>query len=169
MIEIKPPGSYEYLTTPDAVTMFLGGSIEMGKAEKWQDEVVKRFAKRRRLNILNPRRDDWDSSWDQSPIPGTKFHEQVTWELSAQERSDVICYYFAKDTMSPITLLEMGLFGRYNSNKQIVVYVDKDYQRRGNVIVTCNYYGIIWHDDFETFIGALDLAIKIQSTSKEGE
>jgi len=44
--------------------LFLSGSIEMGKAEKWQDRVV-RLLEKTDWTILNPRRDDWDSSWIQ--------------------------------------------------------------------------------------------------------
>ena len=158
MIEIKAPD--EHLNFKGK-RLFLGGSIEMGKAEKWQEKTVASLDKigYNNLIVLNPRRDDWDSSWDQSPVPGTKFFEQVQWELLAQEKSDIICYYFAKNTISPITLLELGLFG-VRKDKKIVVYVDEEYERKGNVVITCNAYNILWSNKFEDFITDIELAIE---------
>jgi hypothetical protein len=43
-------------------SVFLAGSIEMGKAEDWQKKlegICDDFG----YDVLNPRRDDWDSSW----------------------------------------------------------------------------------------------------------
>lgn len=158
MIEIKAPDSHLHFI---GKRLFLGGSIEMGRAENWQEKTVALLDKNgyNNLIILNPRRDDWDSSWGQSPIPGTKFFEQVQWELIAQEKSDIICYYFAKDTISPITLLELGLYGA-RKDKKIVVYVDDKYERRGNVIITCDMYNITWTNNFGDFITDLEIAIE---------
>lgn len=158
MIHIKAPDNH---TVFAGLRLFLGGSIEMGRAENWQEKTVAHLEKKdyNNLIVLNPRRDDWDSSWDQSPVPGTKFYEQVTWELAAQEKSQILCYYFAKDTLSPITLLELGLFG-FRKDKKVVVYVDDDYQRRGNVIVTCDMYGLMWSNNLDDFLTDIELAIE---------
>ena len=140
MIEIKAPNDIPYLKMPK---VFLGGSIEMGKAEDWQAALVKRF-ENDDIVFLNPRRDDWDSSWVQDPTPGTQFHEQVQWELRAQEfHSDLIVYNFCPGTMSPITLLELGAF----KNKNVLVHCPKDYARYGNVVMTCEFFGIKMVDD----------------------
>lgn len=57
---IKAPDSY----TVSDFCIFLAGSIEMGSAELWQD-VVKDALADTDCVLLNPRRDDWDSSWKQ--------------------------------------------------------------------------------------------------------
>lgn len=59
-MEVKAPNYY--LTEPRP-WVFLAGSIEMGEAEDWQAQVVKELSD---YTILNPRRGDWDSSWEQS-------------------------------------------------------------------------------------------------------
>lgn len=59
MKEIKAPNKI----SDAGHTIFLAGSIEMGKAENWQDKVV-RLLKDKEVIIFNPRRDDWDSSWE---------------------------------------------------------------------------------------------------------
>lgn len=47
------------------VRIFLAGSIDMSKAENWQDRFQREFADSN-VVICNPRRNDWDSSWVQS-------------------------------------------------------------------------------------------------------
>jgi len=137
MIEIKAPGNLEHHNTSDIV-IFLAGSIEMGAAENWQDRVVRELSDKEDVIILNPRRDDWDSSWKQS-IDNAQFKEQVDWELWAMEFADVIIMYFDPNTKSPITLLELGLFAR--SGKLIVCCPDGFY-RKGNVDIVCKTYEI---------------------------
>lgn len=78
----------------DRPSVFLAGSIEMGRAELWQDAVADAL-RDEPLTILNPRRDDWDASWEQSSA-NPQFVAQVTWELDAQERAGLIAMYFAR-------------------------------------------------------------------------
>lgn len=121
-------------------TIFLAGSIEMGKAVDWQTEVTNRLmALGRSLYIFNPRRDDWDSSWEQK-ITNPKFHEQVSWELTAMERADTILMYFDSKTMSPITLLELGLHAQ--THNKLVVCCPDGFWRKGNVDIVCETYDI---------------------------
>lgn len=129
-------------------TIFLGGSIDMGSAENWQDIFIDKL-KYRDCTIYNPRRDDWDSSWEQKPIPGTPFYEQVTWELNAQSNSNILVYYFADGSQSPITLLELGTFGfepfswgQAPAEKRIFVYCTEKFYRYGNVKITCDYHNV---------------------------
>jgi hypothetical protein len=46
-------------------SIFLAGSIEMGKAEDWQKKLGE-WLLLKNYNIFNPRRKDWDSSWSQT-------------------------------------------------------------------------------------------------------
>src|SRR3954468_10394886 len=99
---LKPPAP---LVIPGgARSVFLAGSIEMGQAEPWQSAVEEALAGDD-VVILNPRRDEWDASWEQS-IHDPRFREQVEWELEGQERAMAIAMYFAPATKAPITLLE---------------------------------------------------------------
>jgi hypothetical protein len=103
---LKPPTPI--LVAKEERSVFLAGSIEMGRAENWQATVEQALADLP-VAILNPRRDDWDSSWKQD-IANSQFRGQVEWELDAQERASLIVMHFAPDTQAPITLLELGLF-----------------------------------------------------------
>ena len=115
----------------------MAGSIEMGNAENWQEKIVNTF-KDKSYIFLNPRRDDWDSSWEQK-IENLQFNEQVTWELNALDSSDVIIMYFDPNTKSPISLLELGL---HATSKKLIVCCPEGFWRKGNVDIVCERYGI---------------------------
>jgi len=120
------------------VSVFLAGSIEMGKAELWQDT----FAAGLRdmpINVLNPRRPDWDKEWNQDPDFG-HFREQVDWEMDHLNDCDVIALNFDPATLSPISLLELGLHA--GDNNKVVVCCPKKFWRSGNVKVVCSRYGL---------------------------
>lgn len=152
---IDAPNSLSYLDPKDT-KIFLGGSIEMGKAVNWQQEFIKKYKKQKNLVLLNPRRPDWDSSWVQDPTPGTQFHEQVTWELKAQELADIIVYNFVADTASPITLLELGLFARPSSGKMVLVCCPKEYFRYGNVSIVCDEFQVPFVENMEDLYKLVD-------------
>ncbi|MGL4424391.1 MAG: nucleoside 2-deoxyribosyltransferase domain-containing protein, partial [Gemmataceae bacterium] len=101
---LKPPVPLDW--HPEEHVVFLAGSIEMGRAEDWQSLVEQALADLP-IVILNPRRDAWDASWEQS-IQNPLFREQVEWELAGLERATVVGMYFAPSTQAPITLLELG-------------------------------------------------------------
>ena len=137
MKHIQPPHSFD--DTGEYPVIFLAGSIDMGSAIDWQAEIVARMHGQD-VTILNPRRDDWDSSWEQT-IEHQQFREQVEWELRGLERADKILMYFAPGTKAPITLLELGLFARSHPEKLIVCCPD-GFWRKGNIDIVCNMYGI---------------------------
>ena len=139
MNEIKAPHAFKYAARP---WIFLAGSIEMGTAEDWQSALV-RSLDGNPGTILNPRRDDWDSTWGQS-IDNDQFRQQVEWELEAQELADCIAFYFSPGTTSPITLLELGLFANKNAPEYAttVVCCPEGFFRKGNVDIVCKRYEI---------------------------
>lgn len=128
-------------------SVFLAGSIEMGKAIDWQTRVTNELSEESVL-ILNPRRDDWDSSWEQK-INNSKFKQQVDWELDALEYADLILMYFDPSTMSPISLLELGLFAETG---KLIVCCPDGFWRKGNVDIVCQRYCIIQVNTIEELI-----------------
>src|SRR6218665_780335 len=117
-------------------TIFLAGSIEMDKAINWQLHCEEQLQDK--YIIFNPRRKEWDSSWSQT-IENPYFKEQVSWELNALEKADIIIMYFAGNTMSPISLLEFGL---YAQSKKMKVVVEEDFWRKANIDIVCEKYGV---------------------------
>lgn len=138
MSNIYKPPSYKNIDYGN-INVFLAGSIEMGKAEDWQtrisDALVQRFEN---VDVYNPRRDDWDSSWEQK-IDNKPFYDQVTWELNALSLADVILMYLQPETLSPISLLELGL---HATGKKLIVCCPDGFWRKGNVDIVCQRYSI---------------------------
>jgi hypothetical protein len=137
--------------------IFLAGSIELGEAEQWQRQVVDALADVDNLVILNPRRDDWDSSWEQQAA-NAQFAEQVTWELDMLDAADIIVMYFGPATMSPISLLELGLYAKSGKLK---VCCPSGFWRSGNVEVVCQRHSIPLFDDLEELLASLRRTIRL--------
>jgi hypothetical protein len=138
-------------------TVFLAGSIEMGKAEDWQKTIEKELEKLD-VTIFNPRRDDWDSSWTQDQS-NTQFNDQVNWELNKLERCDTIFMYLSPETQSPISLLELGRYIQYG---KMVVCCPKGFWRKGNVDILCTRENVPVFEDLQSAIGALKTRINRQ-------
>lgn len=154
MIEIQAPNSFCRYSSNKYFTLFLGGSIEMGKAKPWQKKVVTAFEHYHDAVILNPRRNDWDSSWEQVKT-NPKFRQQVEWELDALEFAENIIIYFDPGTQSPISLLELGLF----KEKKPLIICPEGFWRKGNVDIVCEKYEIPQFDDLDTAIDYLKESI----------
>ena len=136
----------------DYPKIFLAGSIEMGAAEPWQEELAFRFADND-IVFYNPRRPDWDSTWTDT---SDAFNEQVNWELDHLESADMIILYFDPATKSPISLLELGLFAEHNKT---VVCCPDGFWRKGNVRIVCERYGVPLLHSKEELIQKLDDAL----------
>lgn len=132
------------------IRVFLGGSIEMGKAIDWQKQLIETLHDQP-IIFLNPRRADWDASWVQS-IDNPEFKTQVVWELGSLEMADFIVMVIDPATLSPITLLEIGLHAR--SGKMIVCCPD-GFWRKGNVDVVGEVYGYTVVTSIEEVIEAI--------------
>lgn len=126
--------------------VFLGGSIEMGNAEDWQTGMGEFFTNEK-WGVFNPRRLDWDSSWEQK-FTDPNFSQQVNWELNALDMADLILLYFVPNTKSPISLLELGL---YADSKKIYVVCPNGFWRKGNVDIVCNRKNIPLFETLEDF------------------
>jgi hypothetical protein len=113
--------------------VFLAGSIEMDKAENWQEALIKELITIPNLTILNPRRTEWDSTWEQKK-DNPFFREQVDWELDGIESADTIIFYFDPNTKSPVTLAELGIVSQIIAlEKRVIVCCPEGFYRKGNV------------------------------------
>jgi len=146
MQEVKAPSRPEF-----DIRIFLAGSIELGKAEQWQERIVRAMSDVSNLVILNPRRDGWDGSWEQR-ADNLQFFEQVSWELDMLDAADIVVMYLAPDTKSPISLLELGLYARSGKLK---VCCPTGFWRRGNVVMVCKRYQIPLFENLDALIADL--------------
>lgn len=146
MIEFKAPKE----NTSKLYSIFLAGAIDMGVADDWQKEV-KDELKDFDVVLLNPRRDDWDKSWEQTK-ENKEFSEQVNWELDNLEKCRLIFVCYTKTCKAPITMLELGLHAK---SKKIIVCCPKEFYRYGNVDIVCERNGIPLYNDFAEAMKAL--------------
>lgn len=131
--------------------VFLAGAIDMGKAVNWQHSA-QNVLDAPDVLIMNPRRDDWDSSWTQE-MSDPQFFEQVNWELDCLDNSDIVLVVFTETSKAPITFMEFGL----NIDKAIVC-VEPGFYRKGNIDIVCDRYSV---PKFEDLQDALDYTRKV--------
>jgi len=171
MIEYKAPKHGWYNPWDTRLKIFLAGSIEMGKAEMWQQRVTNEL-QNEDVIILNPRRDDFNPNAKQEKTD-PYFSEQVNWEQDAIEGADIVFFYFAPGTMSPISLLELGeCIGLPDScaddSRQFIVCCPQGYWRKGNIDIVCERNSIPVHESLDQAVGALlDLIENLQNGGVE--
>lgn len=150
----KIPTEFGRYTKP---SLFLAGSIEQNKAEQWQKKVIEQFKDVDDMFILNPRREIWTDD-----MGAAAMDQQVNWELDALARTDAAIMYFSPGTLSPISLLELGMFAGANETgcvlNRMVVCCPDGFWRKDNVRIVCNRAGIPFMTDFDK---ALDRAVKL--------
>lgn len=172
-----PPGNIQLRegTSKRATKIFLAGTIEMGKSDDWQKEVINKLANPEKepsygsffamaptliserpnneIIIFNPRRDEWDDSWSQE-FTNPQFYQQVNWELDALEKADIIIMNILPDSKSPISLMELGLFAR---TRKLKVICPKGFYRKGNVDIVCNRYDVPMFENLDELVKSLNL------------
>lgn len=131
-----PPSNIAY-RDHNKKSVFLAGSIEMGKAENWQKAATDLFVENGFV-VFNPRREDWDSTWIQSH-ENPQFLQQVHWEDTALEAADHIIVYLQPGTLSPISIGEVYLHAK--SNKMVVI-CPEGFWRKGNIDYVCFRYNV---------------------------
>ncbi|OAL06639.1 hypothetical protein IQ06DRAFT_288514 [Phaeosphaeriaceae sp. SRC1lsM3a] len=141
-----PPENPEY----GNFSLFTAGSIEMGAAVQWQTRLVEHLCDLP-ITVTNPRRGAWDPTVN-AKREDPQFFSQVEWELDALTNADVICYFFDCATVSPVTLMELGLWAH---SGKIIVCCDQRYWRQGNVEIVCERYGIPYVSSFAKLVPAL--------------
>jgi hypothetical protein len=129
----KPPIRPEVKRT----SVILYGGIQPEPA--WQTSLATSLSDLP-IDILDPRRDDWDNTWVED-ISFPKFKEQVEWEIEHAEVADVIVFYFppGPKSLTPVALLELGL---HAGTGKAIVCCPEGFYKRGNVQIVCMKYGI---------------------------
>lgn len=151
------------ITPPDTsaasnTSIFLAGSIDMGRAVNWQDQIVNALSDDD-VTIFNPRREDWDASWIED-ISDENFSIQVNWELNNLKRADLVVFYFDPDGRAPITLLELGLC---ITTKNCLICCPDGYWKKGNIQVVCDKFSVPLFESFDELVVALKHTIKSES------
>ena len=114
----------EYVFPPsyDNKSLFLAGGIT--GCPDWQAEMVEKLSDTD-LTLLNPRRKDF-------PVDDPNAaKEQITWEWHHLDKAKAISFWFAKETVQPIVLFELGKW--ITQMKMLFIGIHPDYPRRQDV------------------------------------
>lgn len=148
-------------------TVFFGGSIT--GAKDWHKKLFDYIAEhvKSQTTVFNPKRKNFDiNNQIDSEI-------QISWERKYLNLSDTLVFYFAEETLGPITLFELG--GalernlRTNSPQNILVYCEPEYIRKFDVQYqiklvqkecsvssrTLNPDFVTFYDDYDKFTDGL--------------
>jgi hypothetical protein len=118
MIYIEAPKEYK---GKKKKSLFLAGSIS--GARNWQLDLVK-LLKDEDIVIFNPRRKKFPHKENAAKM-------QIKWEHRHLQKSDAISFWLSKETLSPITLYELGAWSM--TSKKIFIGVDPLYKRSMDV------------------------------------
>jgi nucleoside 2-deoxyribosyltransferase len=140
---IKPNSPIQVI---DGISIFLAGTIDNGKSIDWQMEMES-ILKDYNVTLLNPRRDNWNPNSSRDEMI-----KQINWEMDNLDKCDVIFMNILEESLSPITLLELGLYA--NSGKMIVS-CHEEFWRKINVDVVCDRFNIPRYDNFDDAITKL--------------
>jgi hypothetical protein len=122
-IVIESPNEIYSVANHNARTLFLAGGIT--NVPDWQSTVVDALNQYENLTIYNPRRKDFFNA---------KEEEQIVWEFTHLNKSDILLFWFAKETVCPITLYELGKWVN-STNKTAIIGIDPEYTRKKDIII----------------------------------
>lgn len=127
--------------------IFLAGSMDLEKSVGWRKKVVNQLSKDEKYCFLDPTHIKHDF------LSASKMEAHVLWELNALELADRILLVFLKESLSPISLVELGLYVR---TKKMIVVCPKEFYKIDYITVLCKKYQT-------TLVHSLEQAIQVLS------
>ena len=130
----------------DTFKIFLAGTIDNGEADDWQynvflhltmytevfnDNSINNF---KNFTVFSPRRKNWKEDATQEDI-----EEQIKWEQEKLDEVDLIVMVLQDNSKSPISLLELGLYGPAG---KLICFCTPNFYRYTNVKLTCEKWNI---------------------------
>jgi hypothetical protein len=124
-IIVESPNEVYSLENQSNYKLFLAGSIT--NCPDWQKEVIEKLKDVENLTIYNPRRADF-------PIGDPDAaEEQITWEYNKLKEADGVSFWFDSGSLGPITLYELGRWGNSSKDKNLLIGIHPEYQRKQDV------------------------------------
>ena len=146
MIYCEAPSVINFVGT-DIPKLFLSGGIT--GCPDWQKEVVNSLSSKNVI-VFNPRRKSFNIK------DSSETYKQIKWEHDRLLESDIISFWFCKDTLQPIVLFELGKYG-FDKTKKLVVGIEPGYLRSIDVLVQVklDYNDFKFYDNLSDFTSAI--------------
>jgi hypothetical protein len=109
--------------------IFLAGSMAHKQSANWRNQVVNSLPNS--YHFLDPTNDHHDT------LNALQMKKHVEWELDAMAMADIVLLHFLPNAISPISLVELGLY--VNTNKLYVV-CPKAFYKSSYVVTLCERY-----------------------------
>ncbi|WP_405414549.1 nucleoside 2-deoxyribosyltransferase domain-containing protein [Maribacter sp. Asnod1-A12] len=109
-------------------SIFLAGSMDHKQEVSWRDEISAEFGT---YSIFDPT----NNNHDHLNVKEMKRH--INWELNALQLSDMILLNFLPNALSPISLIELGL---YVNSEKLIVICPKEFYKSNYVHTLCDKY-----------------------------
>lgn len=123
---IEAPNEVYSLENSNNIKLFLAGGIT--GCSNWQKYVIDELSDISDLTIYNPRRKNF-------PINDFKATEQqITWEFEHLRDSNLIFFWFARGSLNPIVLYELGMWAN-STETPVIIGIDPEYERKQDVII----------------------------------
>ena len=143
----------------DTFKIFLAGTIDNGDSDDWQYDVFLHLAIYSEIfndfTVFSPRRKNWKEDATQEDI-----EDQIKWEQEKLDEADLIIMVFQDNSKSPISLLELGLYGPAG---KLICFCTPNFYRYTNVKLTCEKWGIPLIEQ----LSAADIAAEVNKIYKE--
>ncbi len=109
-------------------SIFLAGSMDHKQEGSWREEIIAEFGTNDIFDPTNTHHDELNTE---------QMKHHIVWELGALQQSDLILLNFLKESKSPISLVELGMY--VTSNKLIFI-CPKEFYKSDYVHTLCNKY-----------------------------
>lgn len=140
---ISPEESYLRFNKYDEnLKIFIAGGIT--NCRDWQKDFIEKIGDYPDLVLFNPRREGY------IPSNGVEAVDQISWEYQSLYHSDLVVFWFCKETLCPITLFELGKM--LGQRKNVIVGSDPEYARLFDLNVQLRLEGYVGaYTDFDVF------------------
>jgi len=123
---VEAPNEVYSIENHQNASVFLAGGIS--NCEDWQSYIISELKDVEHITLYNPRRKNF-------PIDDPKVAEaQISWEFNHLRDADMIIFWFAKGSLNPLVLYELGMWAN-STDKAIMIGIDPNYIRKQDVII----------------------------------
>lgn len=132
---LTPDDNLEEEIDRSKFTIFLAGNLQ----SKWREEVIDLLSEQDLdIVVLDPQVDDWDDRIGNEEADNPAFVAQTDWEHMGLIMADVEVFFFDEKSVSPITLVEFGLY----KTKESIIHLTEGYEKAGYLRYVSRRFGL---------------------------